>query len=169
MESESEGDAPWQAGPASPTWREQPGAAIVRGPLLACAVAVLAARPAAGPAQAFLQLLLGPPNTARPGGLLLGIFDPADELVAGQWRDVVPGIECRRVGLQRLTQVRGQFMYHPTGDSLAAHRSIVTSPGSAPRIASAPDETQEPFAAGSALSLPRESSTERGDDSPLLR
>jgi hypothetical protein len=46
-------------------------------------------------------------------------------------------------------------MYHPTGHSLAAHRSIVTSPGSAPRIASAPDETQEPFAAGSALSLPR--------------
>src|SRR5829696_4326940 len=80
------------------TWRELPGVAIVRGPLLACAVAVLASRPAAGPALAFLQLLPGPPNTALPGGLLLGILDPADELVAGQWRDVVPGVECRRVG-----------------------------------------------------------------------
>src|SRR5205823_2810765 len=68
------------------------------GPLLACAVAVLAPRPAAGSALAFFQLLLGPPNAARPGGLLLGILDPADELVAGQWRDVVPGIEGRRVG-----------------------------------------------------------------------
>jgi hypothetical protein len=92
-------DAPWQGGSASPPQGvEPPGVAIVRGPLLACAVAVLAPRPAAGPALAFLQLLLGPPNTARPCGLPLGILDPADELVAGQWRDVVPGIECRRVG-----------------------------------------------------------------------
>jgi hypothetical protein len=46
-------------------------------------VAVLAPRPTAWPALAFLQLLLGPPDTALPGGLLLGILDPADELVAG--------------------------------------------------------------------------------------
>jgi len=34
------------------------------GPLPAGAVAVLAHRPAAGPAPAFLQLLPGPPNAA---------------------------------------------------------------------------------------------------------
>ena len=79
----------------------------VRAPLSACAVAVLAPRPAAGPALAFLQLLLGPSNAARPGGLLLGGLDPADELVAGQWRDVVPGFECRRAGQQHRTEVRG--------------------------------------------------------------
>ena len=81
---------------------------------------MVAPRPAAGPTLAFLQLLLGPPNAARPGGLLLGILDPADELVAGQWRDVIPSIECRRVGEQRLTEVRGQLMHHPTGHPLAS-------------------------------------------------
>ena len=96
-------------------------------PLSAGALAVLAPRPAAGPALAFLQLLLGAPNAALSGGLLLGILDPADELVAGQGRDVLPGIKCRRVGDQRLTQVRGKLMHHPAGHSLAAHGSMVAS------------------------------------------
>ncbi len=99
--------------------------------LPAGALAVAASRPAAGPALAFLQLLLGPPDTALSGGLLLGILDPADELVAGQGRDVLPGIECRPVGDQCLTQVRGQFMHHPPGHSLAAHWPIVVSRGQA--------------------------------------
>ena len=54
-----------------------------RRPLPAGALAMLAPRPAAGPALAFLQFLLGPPNASLTGGLLLGILDPADELVAG--------------------------------------------------------------------------------------
>jgi hypothetical protein len=62
------------------------------------ALAVVAPWPAAGPTLAFLQLLLGPAYTTFSGHLLLGIFDPADELVAGQRRDVLPGIECRAVG-----------------------------------------------------------------------
>src|ERR1700737_5213646 len=103
----------------------------LRGTLPAGAVAVLAPRPAAGPALACLQLLLGPPNAALSGPVLLGILDPADELVAGQGRDVFPGIECRAVGDQRLTQVRGQLMHHPTGHSLAAHRPMVVSRGQA--------------------------------------
>ena len=69
-------------------------------------IAVLAPRPAAGPALAILQLLLCPANAAFSGRLLLGILDPADELVARQGRDVLPGIECRGVGHQRLAQVR---------------------------------------------------------------
>jgi hypothetical protein len=60
---------------------------------------VPAPRPAAGPALAFLELLLGPADAAFSGHLLLGIVDPADELVAGQRRDVLPGIERRGVGL----------------------------------------------------------------------
>ena len=97
--------------------------------LPAGALAVRAARPAAGPALAFLQLLLGPPNAARSSGHLLGILDPADELVAGQGRDVLPGIECRGVGDQRLAQVRGQFMHHPTGQPRAAHGFDGSEPG----------------------------------------
>jgi len=55
-----------------------------RRPLPAGALAVLAPWPAAGPALALLQLILGPPNAALSRGLLLGILDPADELVAGK-------------------------------------------------------------------------------------
>ena len=94
---------------------------LMRRPLPAGALAVLAPRPAAGPALAFLQLLLGPANAAFTRHLLLGILDPADELVAGQGRDVLPGIECRGAGDQRLAQVRGQLVHHPAGHSLAAH------------------------------------------------
>ena len=61
------------------------------------ALAVLAPRPAAGPALAFVQLLLGPANAAFSDDLLLGILDPADELIAGQGHDVSPGSECRGV------------------------------------------------------------------------
>jgi hypothetical protein len=54
---------------------------------------------AARPTLAFLRLLLGPADAAFSGHLLLGILDPADELVPGQRRDVLPSIECRRVGV----------------------------------------------------------------------
>jgi hypothetical protein len=52
--------------------------------LPAGALAVLAPRPAAGPALAFLQFLPGPADATLSGDLLLGILDPADELIAGQ-------------------------------------------------------------------------------------
>src|SRR5271154_3363063 len=97
------------------------------GPLPASALAVLAARPAAGPALSFLQLFPRAPDAALAGGLLLGILDPADELVAGQGRDVLPGIECSGVGDQRPTQVRGQFMHPPPGYPRLAHRQMVVS------------------------------------------
>src|SRR5680860_209576 len=74
-------------------------------PLLAVAFAVLASRPAAGAALTLLQLLPRAPNSTFAGGLLFGVLDPADELVARQGRDVVPGIERRGAGTQRLAQV----------------------------------------------------------------
>ena len=78
---------------------------------------MLASGPAAGSAQAFLQLLLGPANAAFSGCRLLGIFDPADEFVMCQWRDVVPGIKCSGVG-QRAAQVRWKLAHHATGNWL---------------------------------------------------
>ena len=75
--------------------------------LSAGALAVLAPRPAAWPALAFFELLLGPPNAALSGHLLLGILDPADELVTRQGSDVLPGSKCRGVGGQRVAQVCG--------------------------------------------------------------
>jgi len=95
--------------------------------LSACALAVLAPWPTAGPTLAFLQLLLGPANAAFSGHVLLGILDPADELVAGQRSDVLPGIECRGVGDQRLAQVSWKLVHHPTGHSRAAHRATVAA------------------------------------------
>jgi hypothetical protein len=50
--------------------------------LSAGALAVTASRPAAGLTLAVLQFLLGPADAAFSGHLLLGILDPADELVA---------------------------------------------------------------------------------------
>ena len=89
------------------------------------ALAVLAPWPTAGASLALLQLLLGPPDAALSGLLLLGLLDPADELVAGQRRDVLPGIERRGVGDQGLAQVTREFVHHPTGHSRTAHWATV--------------------------------------------
>jgi|SRR5580658_5274371 hypothetical protein len=97
--------------------------------LLAGAFAVIAPRPTAGPTLAFLELLLGSANAAFSGHLLLGILDPADELVAGQRRDVLPGSERRRVGDQRFAQVFRKLVHHPTGHSLDAHKTLTTWSG----------------------------------------
>jgi len=96
-------------------------------PLPAGALAVLAPGPAAGSALAFLQLFLSPPDAPLSGRLAFGILDPADELVARQRRDVLPGSECRGTGDECLAKVHGQFMHHSTGHSLAAHRVMVVS------------------------------------------
>src|ERR1700759_1449195 len=93
--------------------------------LFAVALAVLAPRPAAGPAHAFLELFARAPDAALARGLLLGLLDPADELVAGERRDVLPGVERCRVGDQRLAQVRGQLVHDAAGQSWSAHAPIV--------------------------------------------
>ena len=90
---------------------------------LAVALAVRASRPAARPAKAILQLLLSPANTAFSGHLLLGILDPADELVAGERRDVLPGIERRGVADQRTAQIPWKLVDHAARHTLAAHRA----------------------------------------------
>jgi hypothetical protein len=93
--------------------------------LLAGAFAVLAPRPAAGPTLALFKLLLSSADAAFSGHLLLGILDPTDELVAAQRRDVFPGSERRRVDDQRSAQVFRKFVHHPTGHSLAAHKTTL--------------------------------------------
>src|SRR5690606_35690313 len=92
-----------------------------RGSRLAGALAVLAARPAARPAFAFLQLLEGPADAALAGLVLLGVFDPADELVACKRRDVVPRLQGCVVGDQGGAQISGQLMHHPTWHTLSGH------------------------------------------------
>ena len=84
-------------------------------------LAMRAPWPAAGPTLAFLELLLGPSDAALSRHLLLGILDPAYELVAGQRRDVLPGIERRRIRDQRHAEVSWKLVHYPTGHSWAAH------------------------------------------------
>jgi hypothetical protein len=71
--------------------------------LPAGALSMTASRPAAGPTLTFLQLLLCPANAAFSGLLLLGVLDPANELVASQGCDVPPGIKCSWVCHQCLS------------------------------------------------------------------
>jgi hypothetical protein len=63
--------------------------------LPAVALAVLATGPATGPTHAFLKLFTSAADAAFSGALLLRVFDPADELVAGKRRDVLPRFQCR--------------------------------------------------------------------------
>jgi hypothetical protein len=125
-------------------------------PLSTGAFAMLATRPATSPTLAPFQLLLGPADATLPRYLLLGILDPADEFVAGQRRDVIPGIECGDVGDQRLAQVSWKLVHHPTGYSRAAHEVTVAGQGESgihPRgpvrvIRKSPSQMEDPRPAG---------------------
>jgi hypothetical protein len=102
------------------------------------------------------------PDAALSGGRLLGILNPADELVAGQRRDVLPGIECRGVDDQRLTQVRGQLM-HPPHRALSCERTtfpprkVTSCPSSSVSTTTAPQTDQPAYSISicSSIACPR--------------
>ena len=76
--------------------------------------------------MALLQLFLCPADPTCSRRLLSGVLDPTDELVARQGRYVPPSMECRRVADQRLAQIWGELVHHPTGNLLAAHKARLT-------------------------------------------
>jgi hypothetical protein len=86
---------------------------------------MFASWPAARSALTILQLLPRAANAALSGGVLLGIFDPTDELVAGERCDVVPRSEGRGVGDECFAKVSGKFVHDPTGDSRAGHTTTI--------------------------------------------
>ena len=108
--------------------------------------------PAAGSTLTFLQFLPGPANATFSGHLLLGILNPADELVAGQRGDVLPGIESCGIGDQLRAQVSWKFVHDPTGplagysrgDSSGLERSL--SPFKRPdrKIENSPSRFEDP-------------------------
>lgn len=57
---------------------------------------------AAGSSLPLLELLLGAADAPLSGHLALRVFGPADELVSGERRDVVPRVEGGGVGDQRI-------------------------------------------------------------------
>ena len=78
--------------------------------LFSVALAVGTAGPATGPAHTVVEFLDGTADPALAGFLLLGVADPADELVARQHRDVEPGRLGILVGDERFGEVLGQFV-----------------------------------------------------------
>jgi hypothetical protein len=93
--------------------------------LAAGALSVATSWPATGPTLAFLELLPGSANATFSRFLLLGILDPADELVASQRGDVLPGVESCGIGDQRHTKISGKLVDHSTGHTRATHRTTV--------------------------------------------
>ena len=93
---------------------------------LARALTMLAAWPAARAALTFLELLLGSPNATLPGGDLLGVFNPADELIACQRRDVVPRRKRGVVGGKCHAQVGWKVVHHSTRDAPTSHASMLS-------------------------------------------
>ena len=75
--------------------------------------------------MALLQLLTSSNDAAFSSLGLLCVFDPADELIAGERGDVIPSNERRRIGDQHATQVVGQLVHDATGHLFAAHASTL--------------------------------------------
>src|SRR5215204_4578203 len=94
--------------------------------LPAVALAVLAPGPAAGAALAFLEPFPGAADAPHPRLLFFRVLDPADELVAGERRDVVPGGEGGGAGDEGLAEVRREGVDRSAGDGLA-HRVRVAA------------------------------------------
>src|SRR5688572_33159424 len=68
-------------------------------------VAMRASRPAARSPLPLRQARAAPLDPLAPGVRFLRRFDPADPLVAGQRRDVVPGRKRLRAELQRRFEI----------------------------------------------------------------
>lgn len=90
---------------------------------------MLATRPAARPTLALLQFLLGSANASLARLLLLGVGDPADELVACQWRDVPPRGHRGVIAYQRGAQVDRQFVHDTTWHPGVGHPVKITRAG----------------------------------------
>src|SRR5688572_12620761 len=95
--------------------------------LLARAFAVAAAGPTAGTPLALFQFLAGSADASFARLLLPCVLDPADELVAGERCDVIPGSERRRIGDARAAQVCGQLVYNAAWYALVAHAAKFSS------------------------------------------
>jgi hypothetical protein len=74
-------------------------------PSSTCAISVGASRPAAWAPHALLELLASPSDSTLSSGIFLCIFNPADELVTSERRDVAPGLEGCNIGDQLETEV----------------------------------------------------------------
>ena len=99
------------------------------------AFTVRAARPATGAAFAGGEIFLGTGNATPSGVGFLGVFYPADPLVARQWGDVLPLGEHGWIGLQGLPQVVGQGVDDATADGTVFHDGLLPVAATVTRFA----------------------------------
>ena len=88
------------------------------------------ARPAARAPHSFFELRADPFDMLPPCLILLDGDGPADPLVAGERRNVLPGRQRLRVGRERLSEIGRKVMYDSSRDSNRGHRVISQARGS---------------------------------------
>ena len=95
--------------------------------LMAVTLAVFAARPATRSTLTFVKFLNRSANTTSPCRRLLGVFNPTDELIASEARDVAPRLKCGWMLQQGRAQVLRQLMHRTTLDPRRTHVSTVAA------------------------------------------
>jgi hypothetical protein len=84
--------------------------------------AVRAAWPATRPPHSFFKFRAYPLNVLPSGFRFLDGDNPADPLIAREWRNVLPFCPRRRVRNENLSQIRRQTVYRAGGDRFLGHR-----------------------------------------------
>lgn len=84
-----------------------------------------AAGPAAGTSDSFGQFRTSSLDATFSSLDKFGAFNPADPLVARERRDVVPGVESRRISRERLAQIGWQGVNRAARYVRVVHSVIV--------------------------------------------
>src|ERR1700686_736661 len=83
--------------------------------------AVRTARPATRPVGSFFKFRTYPLNVLPSGFRFLDGDNPADPLIAREWRNVLPFCPCNGIGNEHLSQIRRYIVYCARGDRFLAH------------------------------------------------
>ena len=92
--------------------------------------AVRTAWPAARSAHSFLKFRAYSLNVLSSRFRFLDGDNPADPLIAREWRNVLPFCPSNGIGNENLSQIRWYIVYCARGDRFLAHRFHFTSLGS---------------------------------------
>jgi hypothetical protein len=85
--------------------------------------------PATRPAHSFLKFRAHPPNVLLSGFRFLNGDNPADPLIAREWRNVLPLSARHRVRSEGFSQIRRNAVYRASGDGFLAYPFHSISPG----------------------------------------
>ena len=94
--------------------------------------AVRTARPATRPAYSFFKFRAHPLNVLPSGFRFLDGDNPANPLIAREWRNILPFCPRRRIRAENFSQIRRHTVDRASGDHFLGHefdstRKIATS------------------------------------------